>query len=414
MKVLLINPNRFQSPPVPPIGLEYVASSLEEGGHETTILDLCFSGDIIADVDKGIASFRPDIIGITVRNIDTVLFHTNEFFLDDIKTIIDHIKSAHGLSVIIGGAGVSAFPEGIAEYLNADYAVCGPGEHAVHDILGHFENSTEKKIVFYGRYPVPVRCRRRQSALPYEQYCRNGGIIGFETHKGCSSSCVYCLEARSRVTFKEPADVISEIRTFVDAGFNHFHLCDSEFNESLDYATDFCTALKKTGMEMQWVVYMKPENYNTKLFRLMKETGVYLITLTVDSWKKCAMYWADVEKFLFSAKSSGLKVAVDFLTGFPNEKESEILEYFDILRRPLPDSVGVNTYIRLYKALQITKIVSSDSALRHHIIARQKDPSFIQPVFYNRIPTDRLKELLQGDPLFRIEGIEQSVNYNRI
>jgi len=33
----------------------------------------------------------------------------------------------------------------------------------------------------------------------------------------------------------------------------------------------------------------------------MKETGVYLVTLTVDSWKKCTMYWSDVEKFLFSA-----------------------------------------------------------------------------------------------------------------
>jgi hypothetical protein len=167
-------------------------------------------------------------------------------------------------------------------------------------------------------------------------------------------------------------------------------------------------------MEIQWAVYMKPANFSTKLFRLMKEAGVYLITLTVDSWKKCTMYWVDIEKFLFSAKSCGLKVAVDFLTGFPHEKESEILEYFDILRRPLPESVGVNTYIRLYKSLQITKIVSSDSRLRHHLIDRSRDPSFIQPVFYNRIPTDRLKELLQGDPLFRIEGIEQSVNYSRI
>jgi len=414
MKVLLINPNRFQSPPVPPIGLEYVASSLEERGHQTTILDLCFSENVIEDIDKGIVSFRPDIIGITVRNIDTVLFHTNEFFLDDIKKVIDHIKRVHGLNVLIGGAGVAAFPEGIAEYLNADYAVCGPGEHAVHDILKHFENGAEKKKVYYGSYPVPVRCRRRLSDLPYEQYCRNGGIIGFETHKGCSSSCVYCLEARSRVTFKEPVDVISEIRTFVDAGFDHFHLCDSEFNESLDYAIDFCTALKKAGIEMKWAAYLKPENFSTKLFRLMKETGVYLITLTVDSWKKCTMYWSDVEKFLFSAKSSGLKVAVDFLTGFPNEKESEILEYLDILRRPLPDSVGVNTYIRLYKALRITEIVGSDSTLRHHLINRHNDPAFIQPVFYNQIPTEKLKELLQGDPLFRIEGIKQSVNYNRI
>ena len=414
MKVLLINPNRFQSPPVPPLGIEYVASSLEEKGHETAIIDLCFSDEVFGAVDKGIDAFRPDIVGITVRNIDTVLFHTNEFFLDDIRTVISHIKTAHGLSVIIGGAGVATFPEGISEYLNADYTVSGPGEYAVHEVLSHFENGTEKKKVFHGRYPAAVPCRRRPFDLAYDQYSRNGGVIGFETHKGCSSSCIYCLEARSRVAFKEPADIIGEIKTFVDAGFNQFHLCDSEFNESLEYAVDFCAALKKAGMDIQWTVYMKPSNFNAKLFRLMKETGVYLITVTVDSWKKCPMYWIDIEKFLFSAKSCGLKVAVDFLTGFPYEKEAEILEYFNTLRRPLPDSVGVNTYIRLYKSLQITDIVTGDSALHAHLIDEHKDPSCIKPVFYNQIPTDRLKELLQGDPLFRIEGIEQSVNYRRI
>jgi len=60
--------------------------------------------------------------------------------------------------------------------------------------------------------------------------------------------------------------VISEIRTFVDAGFDHFHLCDSEFNESLDYAIDFCTALKKAGMEMKWAAYMKPETSARSFF----------------------------------------------------------------------------------------------------------------------------------------------------
>ncbi|MFZ5908130.1 MAG: B12-binding domain-containing radical SAM protein [Nitrospirota bacterium] len=413
-KVLLINPNRFKSPPVPPIGIEYVASSLEERGHETAILDLCFAGEVTAEVDSAISAFRPDIAGITVRNIDSVLFHTNEFFLDDIRALITHIKKAHGLRVMVGGAGVTAFPEGIREYLGADYLVSGPGEYAVHEVLAYCGSGMQGQKVFQGRYPVSLPCRRRPYDLAYDQYSRNGGVAGFETHKGCSSSCVYCLEACSKVAFKKPEDVIREIKTFVDAGLRHFHLCDPEFNESYEYAIDFCTALKKAGMDIQWAAYMKPANFDAKLFRLMKETGVYLVTVTVDSWKKCPMYWVDVEKFLFSAKSCGMKVAVDFLTGFPYEKETEILEYLDTLRRPLPDSIGVNTYIRLYKALRITDIVMSDRQLHPYLIDTERDPTCIQPVFYNQIPTGRLKELLRGDPIFRIEGIEQSVNYSRI
>ncbi len=91
MKILLINPNRYKAPPVPPIGLEYIAACLEKEGHEPLIVDLTFSEEIYKDIDEAIGSFAPDIVGVTVRNIDAVLYHTNEFFLDEIKDIVTYI-----------------------------------------------------------------------------------------------------------------------------------------------------------------------------------------------------------------------------------------------------------------------------------------------------------------------------------
>ena len=413
MKVLLVNPNRYKSPPVPPIGLEYLAASLEEKGHKTKILDLCFSGDLLKDVDASVMSFKPDLAGITVRNVDSVLYHTNEFFLDGIKDIVNHIRSNHGLKVIIGGTGVSSNPIGVLEYLNADCAVAGPGEETIHEVLDALGNGDSEKI-FRGNYTGGLLCRRRPSQIDYKNYCESGGVIGFETHKGCSSSCVFCLEANKPVCFKNAGDVIEEIKSFVDAGHDHFHLCDSEFNESLEYSIEFCSALKKAGVGIRWAVYMKPANFNRALFKLLKDTGVYLITLSVDSWKKCPLYWLDYEKFIFGAKSSGIKVAVDFLTGFPYETGEDLKEYFDVLRRPLPDSVGVNTYIRLYKTLQITDVVLKDNVLKTHLLGNTDDGTFLKPVFYNHVDTDTLRQLIDGDPLFRVEGVERGVNYGRI
>jgi radical SAM superfamily enzyme YgiQ (UPF0313 family) len=413
MRVLLINPNRYQSPPVPPIGLEYIAASLEEKGRRARILDLCFSDNILGEMDEAATSFRPDIAGLTVRNVDSALFHTNEFFLDGIKEIVCHIKSAYGLKTIIGGAGVSANPEGIVAYLGADYAVAGPGEDAIHEILDSLADPDDKKI-YYGLYRKGRSFPGRGSRIDYNKYVNNGGIAGFETHKGCSSSCPFCLEANSRVSFKNPADVISEIRGLVDLGFGHFHLCDSEFNESLEYSVDFCAALKKEGMEMKWAVYMKPANFSRRLFQLMKETGVYLITLSVDSWKKCDLYWTDIEKFIFGAKSSGIRVAVDFLTGFPYETEADLRQYLDTLRRPLPDSIGVNTYIRLFRATPITGMIMEDKDLRAKLVGNTDDPTFVRPVFYNHINTDMLLQIVDEDSIVRIEGPEKRVNYSRI
>jgi len=414
MRVLLINPNRYQSPPVPPIGLEHVAGTIEESGHMADILDLCFSYSPFEDIDKAVVEFRPDIVGITVRNVDTVLYQTNEFFLDDIRDIVSHIRQLCGLKVIVGGTGIDTDPEGVREYLGADYAVAGPAEGCIDELLDDInrgENISQK--IRSRRYQYDISCPRRLDKTDYSRYFKHGGIAGFDTHKGCSSSCVYCIEANTQVSFKGIQDVIGEIRGLVDAGCKRFHLCDSEFNEDLDYALDFCSALKKEGLGIDWALYMKPANYNKKLFRLMRESGVSLVTLTVDSWKKCPVYWEDIEKIVFSARSSGLKIVVDFLCGFPYEEEETLLFYLDLFRRVRPDSVGINTYIRLYRKLRITDIIFRDEGLRKNLIGYREDGDFVRPVFYHQLSTERLRELIAGDEIFRIEGIEKGVNYSR-
>jgi radical SAM superfamily enzyme YgiQ (UPF0313 family) len=413
MKVLLINPNRYRFPPVPPIGLEHIAGVLEEKGHEVAIVDLCFSESVYGDIDRSVAEFAPDIVGMTVRNVDTVLYQTNEFFLDELKDVIGYVKSQHGLRVIIGGSAVSTNPEGVRGYLDADYAVLGPGENAVVELLKAIEKSGDVPTILRGGYGFDISCPRRRTGIDYSRYFDLGGVAGFETHKGCSSSCVYCMEANSRVSFKSVPDVIAEVRSIVDSGYRRFHLCDSEFNEDLDYAAGFCTALKKSGLEIDWSVYMKPANYNKKLFRLMKETGVSLITLTVDSWKKCPLYWADIEKMIFHGRAAGIKTAVDFLTGFPYENEETLKFYLDLFRRIGPDSVGINTYIRLYKTLQITDIILKDADLLDSLTGEVSDKSFVKPVFYNQVSAERLKEMIKNDRIFRIEGLEKGVNYLR-
>jgi anaerobic magnesium-protoporphyrin IX monomethyl ester cyclase len=413
MRVLLVNPNRYRFPPVPPIGIEHVAAAMEEAGHAAEILDLCFSDSPFKDIDAAVARFRPDIAGISVRNVDSVLFQTNEFFLDDIRGMVRHLEQKHNLRVIIGGAGVAADPEGILEHLGADCAVAGPAEGAINELLediGHYGSAGR---IRYRRYRYDLQCPRKTGEVEYERYLSQGGIGGFETHKGCSSSCVYCIEANTRVSFKKIDDVLAEIGMLAERGCSRFHLCDSEFNEDLDYSGDFCNALRSRGPAIEWALYMKPANYNKKLFRLMKESGVSLITLTADSWKKCPLYWTDIEKIVFSARSCGLKIVVDFLCGFPYEDEDTLRFYLDLFRRIQPDSVGINPYIRLYRKLQITDIIFRDEALKKNLIGYREDSDLVRPVFYNQLSVERLGELIAGEPVFRIEGLEKGVNYSR-
>jgi len=400
-------------PPVPPIGLEYIAGALISAGNKAEILDLCFSENIFKEIDNAIDLFKPDITGITVRNIDSALFLNNEFFLNEIRDIVKHIKENYGLKVIIGGAGTISCPKDILEYLDSDFIISGPAEGSINYVLEQINSNTNNKI-FYGTCTSGLKINRIISGINYNKYLEKGGIAGFETHKGCSSSCCYCIEANTKVFFKEISDVINEIKELINIGCSHFHLCDSEFNESLEYCLDFCNALKQENLNIKWTAYMKPDNFNKKLFQLMKETGAYLITLTVDTYKKCDMYWSDIERFLFSAKSTGIKVAVDLLTGFPYEKEQEIKQHLENIRRPLPESININTYIRLYKNTRISKQIISDKNLHKYLIYYSNDENLIKPVFYNHINLEQLSQIVEFDPIFRIDGADKGVNYNRL
>ena len=411
MKVLLINPNRFRTPPAPPIGLEYLLAALDKGGHSTRLLDLCFSEDTYGDIDRAMEEFVPDVVGISVRNIDTVRFIDNEFFLDAIAAMVRHLKENYRVKVIIGGAALPADPEGIVEYTGADHGVMGPATHLIGGVLTALQQGALSSRVSRGYdhaySPVP-RCF---SATDYQKYCREGGIAGFGTHSGCSSSCVYCIEADTPVAFRHPGDVVQEITAFTERGQHRFHLCDPEFNEDLDHALAFCAALKQSGVRISWAAYMKPANFNQKLFSLMRETGVYLITLAVDSFRKCPLYWTDTEKMIFSARNNGIRVIVDFLTGFPYEDEALLKWCLDFFRRLQPERVNINTYIRLYKSLKISLIIERDPALTTFLTGNAADSSRIRPVFFNRVGNRRLEELIAGDDLFRIEGTERNVNY---
>ena len=165
---------------------------------------------------------------------------------------------------------------------------------------------------------------------------------------------------------------------------------------------------------MKWALYMKPGNINEQLMQLLKDTGAYLITLSVDSWKRGPEYWSQVEHFISTVKPFGIKLAVDFLTGFPYEEDDTVLRWLDLFRKSKPDSVGVNTYIRLHTAIRLTDIIMKDEKLGEYLLGETNDKTFITPVFFNRIPTDKLVQLINGDPLFRVEGVERGVNYSRL
>ncbi|MEK6201077.1 MAG: cobalamin-dependent protein [Desulfobulbaceae bacterium] len=126
MKILLISPNTLTVPyPVYPIGLDYVAGAISDN-HEVRIADLnCVDREALA---ASLLDFRPDIIGISIRNIDNTEAGGPLFFIEEYKELVSWLRARSRAVMVCGGAGFTILPREIFTELELDYGIVGEGE----------------------------------------------------------------------------------------------------------------------------------------------------------------------------------------------------------------------------------------------------------------------------------------------
>src|SRR5436190_254100 len=105
-RVLLVSTNRERQPyPVVPNGLACVASALDAAGYHVEFLDLCFAKDPVGTAREASQRFAPDIIGVSVRNIDNSDAIALRHYTPEARDILRELRaSAPKAKIIAGGA----------------------------------------------------------------------------------------------------------------------------------------------------------------------------------------------------------------------------------------------------------------------------------------------------------------------
>ncbi|MFX1377147.1 MAG: B12-binding domain-containing radical SAM protein [Promethearchaeota archaeon] len=420
LNILLVNPNRFQNPPVIPIGLEYLVTALEKHNHKVEILDLCFSDTPEKDLNKILNERSFDLVGFTIRNIDSAIHFNNKFFLTDFKPLVQCVKELN-IPIVLGGSGFSAMPNEILDYLKADYGIIGPGEIIFPKFLELWQSKNTTQKIFDG-WETGVDNKLfhlRGNKVDYPRYLKEEGIVGFETHTGCYNHCPYCIEANTRVHFRDISKIIRELTHLVSQGYNHFHTCDTEFNTNLKFSLDFCLALIKRNLDLKWALYMKPTPYNERFFELLHKSKAYLITLSVDSderiQKSNNYTFDDLIQINNYCQKYDIKLAIDVLTGYPNETLKSVKKIIDFFKINRPFTVGINSYYRVYNHTPLATLIMGSPSLQKNLIKPYSNgENFLEPNFYNQLAQDTLEEIIADDDLFKIAGITPGVNYQQI
>ena len=345
MKVLLISENRLTDPyPVYPLGLDYVADAIK-ADHQVEIADM----NQLKDDDslkRLINCFSPDIIGISLRNVDNTDTTDSKDFIGNCLKIVETIRDVSKAPLILGGSGFTIFPAEIMETLKADYGIIGEGEKLalllkaienkkdVSSISGVITRKTDKPV------PTPLENSFRRNfdanSSYLKFYLKNGGILNLQTKRGCNFRCIYCtyphIEGRN-LRLIPPREVADTALRLQRAGAKFLFVTDSVFNSDLRHSMEVARAFINAGLSIPWGAFFAPTNPPEDYYQLMSDAGLTHVEFGTESLSNSVLasygkpFKADhVFNAHKSANRAGLYVAHYFLMGGPGENNDSLNE----------------------------------------------------------------------------------------
>ncbi len=397
-KVLLISNNRCTTPdPVFPLGLAYLNSALRQAGYDTLWADILTGGESIEAV---LARCQPDVVGISVRNIDDVTIRKRETFFDNLSWLGETVRRKIKCPVVVGGSGFSIFPRQLLELSGADYGICGEGEAGFVSLLAALNNGRDFSgvpgLVYHENGNVVINPpagspggqtleEPDRPASITEYYLRTSGMLNIQTQRGCACQCCYCtypvIEGKHH-RHRSAEAVAVEFEQLQRLGARYAFIVDSVFNSSIHHVAEICEAILRRNVKLSWGCFLRPQGLTPELMKLMKRAGLAHIEFGSDSF--CDEVLAAYQKgFTFDDMLHSSELAnqenIDFchflISGGPGETMETLRRGFDASLRLKNAVIMAVVGIRIYPGTRLFA-----QALAEGCISRDTD--LLAPAYY--------------------------------
>ena len=432
VSLLLVNTNRM-TPPIAPVGLEYVAEAVAQSGVAVEVADLAMTDNPHGELKRRLAQLRPTLVGLSFRNVDDCFWPSGKSFLPELEAQLKTIRGATDAPVALGGVGFSIFAEAIVRRTGVEFGVLGDGEVALPRLLDAIAGNTRFDEVPGLVWREGQHLRRNPPAWPDElhvptsrsfidlpNYFRRGGQVGIETKRGCDRACIYCadrLAKGTRCRLRPPQDVADEFESLLRQGVDVVHLCDAEFNIPGQHARAVCEQLirRDLGSLVRWYAYLAVLPFDEDLAKAMRAAGCVGINFTGDSASEAmlAKYRqphraADLESAVRLCRRHGIAVMIDLLLGGPGETPETVAETVRFVDRIAPDCVGAGLGVRIYPNTPVAEMAANEGWLSRAdgIRRRYEGPlDLLEPTFFispalGDTPALLVRELIGGNPRF--------------
>lgn len=361
LKTLLINPpysleDRYGSQMKAfgaisePMGLAYLAGSLEQAGMPVEILDAQALELTHINVVDRVKQSHPDVVGITFL---TPMFNAVRDLTNAIKNACPQIK------IVVGGAHPTALPEQTMEECSSvDYACIGEGETVIVDFLKYVSGEKKKIDIpslayrYNGQIKVnpsvgfvkDIDClpKPARHLLPMDHYKLTASRTKHSRFcptiilaRGCPFDCQFCSHPFGR-TFRHHSveRIIEEIKE-IQRQFrsNQFNFEADTLTLNKKFITELCEAIIREKLDIKWTCESRVDTVDQIMLKNMKDAGCWQISYGVESGSQRLLdnihkgiKKEDVVKVFNLTRKTGISIRGFFMLGLPTETLEESME----------------------------------------------------------------------------------------
>ncbi len=386
-----------------PLGLARLAAVIGRR-HEVQGLDLNFSPFPWPELVHTLDDFRPQMVGISFRNLDPLAGNLLSF-VPHLKTLAALLKKhVPAATLVLGGSGFTLFAERLmAEVPEIDLAVAGEAEVVFPQLLENLTAPASVPGVFgrtgeggVARRSGIVHCQELD-ALPmpdwgkfdphrYLDQNRYVAFMGVETKRGCPNTCRYCLypvlQGRG-VRLRSPERVVDElVRLQQEYGICSVHFTDAVVNQPANHLRAICQEMLRRRLEIGWTGFFREDTLTEPDLALYQKSGLLTLYFSGDgaSDYTLKLLGKDLvqEQILAAANlaaASGVLTVYHFMVNLPGETQSSIDQTRKLLEQLFSahaargnlGAVVINN-LRLYPGTPLTAEI-----IKHRLIDPRQD-----------------------------------------
>ena len=332
----------------PPLGVCYIAASLQQAGHIVQLIDCTFLNR--KEALKKALAVGADVVGI----------YSMVSMLDECLWFAEQLKG-HCQLLIAGGPMPTCDPLPFVEHF--DIVVRGEGEQTMPELLRAYEEKSDLSqvagiayrsttgtpaqgdVIFTAnraftneldRIPFPAR-----ELLPNDRYIQYGkkkygySITTVMSSRGCPFSCEFCSNVVFGNSYRERSsqNVVDEIEEALKLGYDRISFADDVFTLKRERVVEICQKIRQRGLDFQWECLARVDNLDYATALEMKLAGCTRIFFGIESGNNQILKLmnknitaAGARIAVDAAHQAGLQVGAFFILCYPGDTNDTVLE----------------------------------------------------------------------------------------